>query len=459
MNTTTTIQQNIRQSFLAALLLFSTIYSFAQKPDIIHPGSASIKTELLSTGKFVWEEQVNDIFNFSGKPTIRKKFFVTINRTATEIIIEERITDGGNDILKRKYVLNAKTFEPIRAQSETETFTYNIAFGSKIKGELENFRTGDKEKYDEPIKEKFFVGGSLEFLISILPLKEGYKAFIPQVTFDNGFRTEVMRWEIEKVQEVKTFSCSSGEIIDVFVVEYRNTMVPLSEVHKIIIDKKTRRVLNVLGDYGSAGKVYQDTQEDLNPIKAKFNAEEAKAMISQGNATIIGKAYTVDENKPRTIMESLKSRDKLRAPKGSVVMLIPNTPYFKEWLEFNLSVQQKFPGKIVGGQVISGCGPYPLPLEIKEQTLMTEVTDNKGSFSFQNLKPGEYYLAVQFVATKYTHTTRTPNGSYNITLNSDGSGTITENINTTKWGSPTNVMNAKLVTIKKDGEEVKVNLD
>ena len=140
-------------------------------------------------------------------------------------------------------------------------------------------------------------------------------------------------------------------------------------------------------------------------------------------------------------------------------MLIPNTPYFKEWVDFNLSVQKKFPGTIVGGQVISGCAPYPLPLEVKEQALLTEVTDNKGSFSFQNLKPGEYYLAVQFVATKYTHTTRTPNGSYNITINSDGSGSATQNMDVIQWGSPTNVMNTKLVIIKKEGEEVKVDLN
>lgn len=447
----------INRRILSLIPLFLIqIICFAQKPDIVQPGSISINSELLKTGSFVWEQKVSNLFN-SEKNQIPNKRFVTISKTAKEITIEERITENGKDVVKRKSVLNSKTFEPISAISETDKFSYNLVFGSKIKGELENYSDGEKEKFDVPIDDKFFVGSSLEFLISILPLKEGYKAFIPQVTFDKGYRTKVMRWEIEKVQELITPSCNTGEMLDVYLVELRNTLT-FSQTYKIVIDKKTRRILTVVDNTGSE-KFYEDTQEDINPIKAKFDAEEAKAMISQGTAKIIGKAYTVDENKPRTIMESLKSRDKIKAPKGSVVMLIPNTPYFKEWVEFNLSVQKKFPGNIVGGQVISGCSPYPLPLLVKAQTLLTEVTDSKGSFSFENLKPGEYYLAVQFVATKYTHTTRTPNGSYNITIYPDGSGSATQNMDVTQWGSPTNVMNTKLVTIKKDNEEVKVDLD
>lgn len=456
MNTTNTIEQNSRQLFLTALLLFSVIYGFAQKPDIIAPGSSSIKTELLYTGSFVWEQQVNNLFN-SGMPQKPNERFVTVKRTAKEIIIEERFTENGKDVVKRKSVLNAKTFEPLSAVSETDKFSYNLVFGSTIKGELENYTNGEKEKLDVPVEERFFVGSSFEILISILPLKEGYKAFIPQVTFDNGYRTKVIRWEIEKVQELKIPSCRTGDVADVFFVELSNSL-SFTDTYKMVIDKKTRRILTVI-EKSAGEKFYQDQLADINPIKAKFSAEEAKAMIRQGTARITGKAYTVDENKPRTIMESLKSRDKIRAPKGSIVMLIPNTPYFKEWLAFNLSVQQKFPGKIVGGQVISGCGPYPLPLEVKEQTLFTEVTDNKGSFTFQNLKAGEYYLVVQFVATKYTHTTRTPNGSYTITVNSDGSGTATQNMDVTKWGSPTNVMNTKLVVIKNDDTEVKIDLN
>jgi|GEM_PF-3053100 len=450
------MKQIILRPILGIVFLTTSISNFAQKPDIVLPGSKSMNTELLCTGSFVWEQKVSNLFN-SGNSKISNKRFVTISRSAKEITIEERITEYGKDVVKRKSVFDAKTFAPLRAKSETDRFAYDLTFGSKIKGWLENYANGEKEMFDVPIEEKFVLGSSLEFLVSILPLKEGYKAFIPQVTFDQGYRTKVMRWEIDRVQELKTPSCNTGEIADVFLVELSNTLT-VAETYKIVIDKKSRRILTVVYRGGSE-VFYADNQEDIDPIKAKFNVEEAKEMISEGSAQISGKAYTVDEKKPRSIMESLRSRDKIIAPKGSVVMLIPNTPYFKEWVEFNLSVQKKFPGTIVGGDVISGCGIYPLPLQVKNQTLLTEVTDSKGNFVFQNLKPGEYFVIVHFIATKYTHTTRTPNGTYQITINPDGSGSAVQNVDIRQWGASTDVLNAKLVTVRKEGELVKVVLD
>jgi hypothetical protein len=223
----------------------------------------------------------------------------------------------------------------------------------------------------------------------------------------------------------------------------------------MVIDKKTRRILVVVKDPGSGEKFYEDTQKDIQPIKTKFEAAEAKAMISQGTSSIVGKAYTLDENMPKSAMQSPK---KIIPPQGSIVMLIPNTPYFKEWLSFNTSIYQKFPPEFAGGQLISGCRGFPLPLEVAEQTLLAEVTDNKGSFSFQNLKPGDYHVFVQFVATKYTHTTRTPTGGYTVTINPDGSGYAVQNIDVKHWGAPTNVSNYALVRISKEGEIVKVKL-
>ncbi len=351
-------------------------------------------------------------------------------------------------------VLNAKTFEPIRAQAETESFSYNITFGSTIKGELENFKTGEKEKFNEPIEEKFFVGSSLEILVSLLPLAQGYKAFIPQVTFDEGYRTKVMRWEIEKIQEYKMPSCNLGEVIDVFLVELSNTLL-VGESYKMVIDKNTRRIIMNIKNAGNGEKFYVDAERDLNPIKTKFDPTAAKAMISQGSSSITGQAYTIDENLPKSSFQRPK---RILAPVGSIVMLIPNTPYFKEWLGFNTSIRQKFPPEFVGKEVIKGCGGYPLPLEVRDQTLVTEVTDNKGSFSFQNLKPGEYHVLVQFVATKYTHTTKTPTGGYTVSVNPDGTGSASPIMDVKHWGSPTNVSNYALVKISSEGETVKVKL-
>ncbi|MGV3638034.1 MAG: hypothetical protein ACO1NQ_10390 [Flavobacteriales bacterium] len=435
------------------LLVGAPLGMVAQKPDIVVPGSPSINTALLRTGSFVWERPGGGVFA-SGEPQQPKQRFVDISRTASEIVIAERYNEEGADVVKRKLVLDARTFAPLRAQAETVGFAYDLVFGKALKGDLEVYRTGEKEHFDEALAEPFFVGSSLEFLVSLLPLKAGYRAVIPQVTFDDGFRTKVMRWEIESVQEMKMPSCSIGEVVDVFVVELRNTLTE-TNTYKIVLEKDGRRILFVSKDPGSFGVTYVDTQVDSQPISTPFDAAAARAMISEGSASIEGQAYTTDEGMPTAILDRPK---KILAPKGSIVMLIPNTPYFKAWLEFNTAVRSKFPPTIVAGQVLSGCAGYPVPVEVKEQTLLTEVTDDRGGFSFQHLKPGEYHVIVQFVATKYTHTTRTPTGGYTVTVYPDGAGTATPTMDVRHWGSPTNVSNYALVRIAAEGEKVRVKL-
>lgn len=443
------VKKNISTSIMAALLLMQSYLTFAQKPDIVLPGSQSINTALLHTGTFEWENSGG--FSFDKDPNPGKRF-ITVSKTVKEIVIEERITEKGKDVVKRKTVLNAKTFEPIRSNSDAETFSYNVQFGSKIKGEMDNFKTGKKDKYDVPIEEKFIIGSSLELLVSILPLQVGYKAFIPLVTFDDGYRSKIVRWEIESVKEEKTFSCLSGGVIDAFYVE----LYYYGDTRKILIDKNTRRIIKSFYNPGKGGNYYVDKEVHINPIKTKFDVAGAKALISQGTSSITGQAYTTDPNKPKDF--AFQRAKKILAPKGSIVMLIPNTPYLTEWMEFNKTIQTAYPPEYIGGQLYKGCGGYPLPIEVKEQTLLTEVTDNKGSFVFQNLKPGEYHVLVQFVATKYTHTTRTPTGGYTVSVTGDGTAIASPEIDVKHWGSPTGVTNYALVKISKDGENVKLKL-
>lgn len=447
-------QRHITKLILLSFFLIQTVFAFAQKPDIIIPGSQSVNSSLLHTGNFLWENAGGFAFDKTGKPIER---FVTVNRTAKEIIIEERINDKGRDVVKRKTILNAKTLEPIRANAETDEFSYNIQLGSKVKGELENFKSGKKEKYDVPIEEKFFLESSLDFVISALPLKPGYKAFIPVVTFDNGYRSKLERWEIKEIKEVRTFSCMSGGAADAFQVELRSNL--FSDPRELLIDKNTRRIIksSILNSYTQIH--YVDKEIHINPIKTKFDAVAAKAMINQGTARISGQAYTTDPNRPGNTKSLLFGEKKIRAPKGSIVMLVPNTPYLKEWLDFNAHIRKTFPPEYLAGVLYKGCHGYPLPLEVKEQSLVAEVTDSKGSFTFNNLKPGEYHVYVQFTATKYTHTTRTPTGGYSIYFDSEGTAVASPDIDVKHWGSPTDVTNYKLVKIAKDGETVKVKLN
>lgn len=444
----------IKFLYLKTSLLFLTIFPLIAiaQPTMIEVGDKNVNSAILSTGSFVWEQKHGFSFEDKEKPNER---FITIKRTDKEITIEERLTKKGIDAEKTTTVLNAQTLEPIRSTFSGEDYTYSVSYGTKLKGQITYYSNNEKVNIDEPMKEKCFDISTLDYVVSTLPLAPGYKAFIPVIYPEKNKNYRYVRYKITDIVETKAFSCLSGHY-DILEVKLEG-VYGLSTKHKTVyVDKKTRRIVRILdGLTPTYGTIYEDLEQHINPIKTKFDAKEAKAMISQGTSTMTGQAYSLDDNMPRSMLQRVK---KIIAPKGSLVMLIPNTPYLKEWLGFNASVRKANPPEYLAGKLYRGCHGYPLPIEVKEQSLVAEIMDNKGSFAFQNLKPGEYHVYVQFVATKYTNTTRTPNGSYNVTINPDGSGSAVQNVDITHWGSPTEVSSYKLVKIAKDGETVKVKL-
>jgi hypothetical protein len=136
-------------------------------------------------------------------------------------------------------------------------------------------------------------------------------------------------------------------------------------------------------------------------------------------------------------------------------MLYPNTQYFKDWFNYNAGLQKLgtsyFPDQGYSCKI-------PLAQEVRNQSLLAEVIDDKGNFTFQNLKPGEYLVMTAFIATKYSHTTSTPTG-YSVTVYPDGSASGGTTYDVRHWGTKENILNYAYVTVKKEGEVVKVKLD
>lgn len=435
------IRKSIEISFLGVMFLLTSLNVLAQ-PTVIEPGDNSINPALLNTGKFTWATNNTD-----------KASLITVQRNNQEITIEERETKKGLEESNQTLVLNAKTLEPIRQNYKNEDRSYSLQYGTRVKGTRTDFETNKKENVDAAITGKHFDPATLPYVISSLPLSLDYRVTLPVMRLNSSWQPTYLRYRITDVSEQKTFSCLSGvrEFWKVTINEKtRNHMLV------VYIDKTTRRILRTEQSFDGLGLsdntyILFDKETDVNPIKATFNEAETMAMLTGGTSSIKGQASTKISEK------RLPGNKTQFAPKGSLVALIPNTPYFKEWVDFNLRIGKISRPVYFDGKLVDGCS-YPLPAEVKKHQLLTEVIDNKGNFVFQNLKPGEYLVFVGFVANKYTHTTRTPTGDYTVTVNSDGTGSATQIIDVKNWMSPQNVINHQFVKVTKEGETVSVKL-
>jgi antitoxin component YwqK of YwqJK toxin-antitoxin module len=99
-----------------------------------------------------------------------------------------------------------------------------------------------------------------------------------------------------------------------------------------------------------------------------FNKAETEKQLDKGNSSIKGVAFTVDPMNGQTHF----------AGYGTLVVLFPYTDYFNEW--FNLSKKHKNRGNTVYMN--------PEVFSVRQET----ITDEYGNFTFNNLKPGKYFI-------------------------------------------------------------------
>ncbi|GMQ31518.1 hypothetical protein [Algoriphagus confluentis] len=176
----------------------------------------------------------------------------------------------------------------------------------------------------------------------------------------------------------------------------------------------------------------------------KFDKESTLPFIKDGSSSIYGSVFARDNTSPIKGMAVLNMNPKQMARKGTEIILIPYTDYFKFWSKENKKRSKK------------GVEPLTLPEEAYECIAKTEVKDDEGNYSFSGLMPGKYLLMTNF---DYDHTysvTRTE-GYVNSYIGNMyiGSSPI-ERIYHYQTQSLAYV--EKIVEIKNEGERVKADL-
>lgn len=177
--------------------------------------------------------------------------------------------------------------------------------------------------------------------------------------------------------------------------------------------------------------------------KATFNKEQTMKLVTAGKSSIKGQAFARDNSNGLKGIAILNINKKQFAPPGTVVMLLPFTDYFKEWME----VSKKY-GK--QGKVVE------LPKEARECIRVTQITDKDGHFEFNNLMPGQFLLYSSFGYEHTQHATevvgrrdRYVNGTY------QGSSDIERHFS---YGVNASAYVDKIVTIKTDGDVEQIKL-
>lgn len=339
-------------------------------------------------------------------------------------------------------VSEAGSFKPLYRSSYSKDREYAIRYGQEVTGYYFDKKNMKKEGVKEKPATAFFDSYTYPYLLGSLPLSTGYKNDLPIYEYRHGQSGNVKLARITEVKNNVYVSKLTGEhkVWKVSVLEEGT-----NDQYEYYIDKDDRRIWKIEVRSGTQQLLLVNKEIDFNPFTHEFKKEETLKLITSGNAVISGQVFARDNQNEGLLkgMAILNVNKKQYARTGTTILLIPYTPYFKEWVKLNEDLRKK-------GRSI------PLPADAAACIKVATVYDDKGNFDFVNLMPGDYLLYTEF---GYTHTShRTEVVGYTDTyINGMFQGTMANTeVNTYASNASANIK--KVVTISKSGETVSVKL-
>jgi hypothetical protein len=423
--------KNIATLFLIQFISLATLGQAR-----ILPGDSSIDKTLIKPGQYTMG------------------YYVVKEGQATEICVYERQVAMANQKINIKTQLNflssdlqwtedividENTFKPISRKSGRDTRSFTLQFSERITGDITDHKTAKSNPVNFPIKEKYFDIATYPYVLCALPLNTGYKATIPVIDYDAKDKNKIHNVVI---LEVKSHVLNSELTGDHNVWKVSVSEESTGNMYNYYIDKDTHKLWRV--DIAANGNVLflRDKETEFNPFKNKFDKKEMLKMVSGGNSIILGEAYAREGMLDINLTGSNK---KQLAPKGTKVLLMPYTDYYKEWFEINKK-QAK----------VKNAKPIPLPNDAKECIIFTEVYDHDGHFEFTGLMPGEYLLFAAF-GYEETFLRRETTGGANVYINGQYAGSeVYSDVFQYARNATANAM--KTVTISKNGETLDIKL-
>lgn len=412
----------MKKLFLIFCVSVCAVFVFGQER--ILPGDKSLNINLIKEGKFT----MGYYFVKDGKSLEICTYQTEVSTNGNQLFFSSNLIFLKSDkAWKEQIVLDKNTLKPISRKSERETRTFDIKHANINKG-------------------NYFDIATYPLVLCALPLNTGYKATIPVIDYDSANKN--------KIQNVNITDVKSNIYNSELTGEHQVWKVSLNEestgnVYDYFIDKESRKFYKITVSSKGNNFMLVDKETDFNPFKNTFDKEATLKMVTKGNSVISGEAFAKDDRSGRDDskirIDVLNINKKQFAPKGTKVVLLPYTEYFKEWMELNKK-QKK----------IKGAQPIPLSEEAKSCVLTTEIYNDKGNFEFTNLTEGEYFVFISFNYTD-TFSRREVTGTSDVYVNGQYAGTQL-NTDIFDYEQTGNANFQKIVTIKSNGETVKIKL-
>jgi hypothetical protein len=422
------------------IFVFLQTICFAQLT--VLPGDKSINTSLLKTGTYTMTYNIS----YNGK-------WVPLGEYVTEVAFANKQLKVNTSLSFTKtntqwteiFVADANSFLPVSSYSDRDERTLSLSFSNMVTGSYVDKKTQKKKQINQDLPKNCFDVSVYPYIIQMLPLDVGYRAIIPVFDYETTDNAKIHRIEIIEVKSDVHMSDLTGEhkVWKVAVLE-GNT----GHRFDYFIDKTNRRIWKISIVSAKGDKIAMTNIEtEFNPFKAPFDKKATLAMVQNGNAVIKGTAFARDNKNEGGLkgMAVLNINKKQYAAKGTEIVLIPYTAYFKQWIALN-EKQRK----------IKNAKPIPLPKDAFDCFKRTTVYDDNGNFEFTNLKPGEYLLVTAF---GYTHTSKQTEetGRASVIVNGTYQG---DEVYTSVFSYSSNATAniQKVVSIKNEGEKVEVKL-
>lgn len=431
---------NSFKSYLISTVLLITASAVCKAQAVLVPGENVFDKKFIKNSTY----EMACYANINGQDMEISSFNIQIIPSSKTLTVYTalRMTDA-KELSMDTSIADWNTFKPIYRSSSSQARDMVLHFGKEVTGYY--YDKGSKKKY--PVKDpvnsgSFFDSYAYPYILGLLPLTTGYKNNIAVYDFkpENSTNTKMARIEEVKSNVYRSNLTDSHKVWEVSIFEEAT-----NDRYVYYIDKDTRRLWKVVIQTKGQQLVLVDKEIDYNPFTTRFDKEQTLKMVTSGNSVILGQAFVRDNENTGVFrkMAVANIHKKQYARTGTSVVLIPYTPFFKEWIKLNKESRKK--GKSI-----------PLPKEAAECIKVTTVYDDDGHFEFTSLMPGEYLLYTEF---GYVHkTSNTEVTGYTDTyINGIFQGS---NANTTTYNYNTSASAAiqKTITIKSDGEKAEVKL-